>query len=135
MIGDAVGERTVDVSTQVLHLTNGKVSGSIDSETARPEGKRVANWTVEVAGDAMIFSGEVFDSEINDDYAFPFGRDGFNIMFDFRPTDRFANIGVDREVHQTLLNVYDKPFFSVALRPWSGDGMAYAGRAMGESPK
>ncbi len=58
-------------------------------------------------------------------------RDGFNLMFDFRPTAQFAGISVDREVHQTLLNVYEKPFFAIGLRGWSGAHMGYAAIASG----
>ena len=118
--------------TQLLHLTNGRVGGTVESDSDRPEGRRMANWELELAGQSLFFRGDVFDAEINSNYSWPFGRDGFNLMFDFRPLARFADIGVDREVHQTLLNVYEKPFFAVGLRAWSGEGMGYAGTAAGE---
>jgi len=117
--------------TQVLHFTDDVISGTVDSEKERPEGKRVANWQLKRVENGLLFSGEVFDSEINSANDWPFGRDGFNLMFDFRPTAHFAGIGVDRQVHQTLLNVYEKPFFAVALRAWSGANMGYAAIASG----
>ena len=117
--------------TRVLHFTDDTVTGTVDSEKDRPEGKRIANWKIQRVDDGLLFSGEVFDSEINSKNAWPFGRDGFNLMFDFRPTAQFADIGVDRDVHQTLLNVYDKPFFSVGLRAFAGANMGFAATAAG----
>lgn len=126
--GDAQRLFIIDLCrTQVLHFNaENVISGVVDSENERPEGKRIANWEVRRVGKGLLFSGEVFDSSINNTAIWPFGRDGFNLMFDFRPTAQFADIGVDREVHQTLLNVYEQPFFSVGLRGWSGVNMGYA---------
>lgn len=117
--------------TRVLHFANDVVTGTIESEKDRPEGKRMATWQVQRVEGGLLFSGEVFDSELNSNYVWPWGRDGFNLQFDFRPTERFANIGVDGDVYQTLLNVYEKPFFSVAVRPWTGLNMGLAATASG----
>ena len=131
--GDADSLYIIDLCrTQVLHFVNDRVDGTVEGAPGRPEGARVATWRLQRVGHGLLFSGEVFDSEINGSYDWPFGRDGFNLMFDFRPTQRFADIGVDREVHQTLLNVRETPFFAVGLRAWSGEGMGYAGTAAGE---
>jgi hypothetical protein len=103
----------------------------VESATPRPEGPRLATWRLQRLGDELLFSGEVFDGELNANYSWPFGRDGFNLMFDLRPTAHFADIGVDREVHQTLLNVRDTPLFAIGLRPWSGAGMGFVGSVGG----
>ena len=132
--GDAQRLYIIDLCrTQVLHFDHdGTIKGTVESESDRPEGKRVANWEVRRVDKGLLFSGEVFDSEILSPIgAWPFGREGFNLMFDFRPTAQFADIGVDREVHQTILNVYEKPIFGVGLRAWSGADMGYAAYATG----
>ena len=119
--GDAQRLYIIDLCrTQVLHFDNDVIRGVVESDKQRPEGKRVANWELRRVGQGLLFSGEVFDSEIKSNNPWPFGHDGFNLMFDFRPTTQFAGISVDREVHQTLLNVYDRPFFAIGLRAWSG---------------
>lgn len=130
--GDAQRLFIIDLCrTQVLHFHDDVIRGVVESEKPRPEGQRVANWQLRREGKGLLFSGEVFDSEINSNNVWPFGRDGFNLMFDFRPTAQFAGISVDREVHQTLLNVYEKPFFAVGLRGWSGANMGFAAVASG----
>jgi lysophospholipase L1-like esterase len=130
--GDAQRLYIIDLCrTRVLHFDHGVIRGVVESDKDRPEGKRVANWELRRVGQGLLFSGEVFDSEINANSIWPFDRDGFNLMFDFRPPGQFAGISVDREVHQTLLNVYEKPFFAVGLRGWSGANMGYAATASG----
>ncbi len=117
--------------TQVLHLTDNKVSGEIFSTKDRPEGKKLATWEAQRVDNNLQLNFEIFDKEIVADGVWPFNRDGLNLMLDFRPTERFADIGVDREVTQTFLNVRDKPFFSVGLRAWTGLGMDFAATASG----
>jgi len=132
--GDAQRLYIIDLCrTQVLHFDkDGVAKGVVESEKERPEGKRIANWEVRRVGKGLLFSGEVFTPQIlNTNSVWPFGREGFNLMFDFRPAAQFADIGVDREVHQTLLNVYEQPFFSVGLRAWSGANIGYAAVASG----
>jgi lysophospholipase L1-like esterase len=130
--GDARRLYIIDLCrTRVLHFRNDIIRGVVESDQNRPEGKRVANWQLRRVGSGLLFSGEVFDSEIKNNGTWPFGRDGFNLMFDFRPAELFAGISVDREVHQTLLNVYEKPFFAIGLRAWSGAHMGYAAVASG----
>jgi lysophospholipase L1-like esterase len=132
-VGDADSLYIIDLCrTRVLHFVDDVAEGTVDGPANRPEGARIATWRLQRVENGLLFSGEVWDTEINSNYAWPFGKDGFNLMFDFRPTARFAGIGVDREVHQTLLNVREKPFFSVGLRAWSGEGMGAAGNAAGE---
>jgi hypothetical protein len=80
----------------------------------------------------LLISGEVFDSELNGDEYWPWGRDGVNIWLDWRPAERFAGIGVDEDVHMTLLKVMEKPRFTCTLIPWVGRGMHLAADAGGE---
>lgn len=124
----------VDLSrTQVLHLKNDRVSGVIESAYERPNGKRLATWEARRIGDSLALDFEVFDKDIvSTSNVWPFLRDGLNLMLDFRPTDRFAAIGVDREVTQLFLNVRDQPFFGVGLRAWTGWGMDFASYTQGE---
>lgn len=118
--------------TQVLHFKDNVVSGTVTSEADREEGKLIANWQAERVDDYLLLTFEVFDNEINPDGVWPFSRDGLNLMIDYRPTARFADISVDREVTQLFLDVREKPFFSVGLRAWTGVGMDFAANAAGE---
>jgi len=112
--------------TPVLHLKDGAVEGVVKAEGERPEGQTVATWRVEARKDGLLFSGEVFDSEIRSDGFWPWSRDGVNLYLDFRPPARFADISFDEEVHITILTVHDKPSFGATLIPWVGRGMHLA---------
>jgi len=114
---------------RVLHLTDGKVSGTVESRVERPEGRKVADWTVEWHGTNLFVHGETFDSDIESGEFWPWARDGVNFWFDFRPTERFADIGLDEEVHMAILQVADMPAFSATLIPWLGRGMHLAADA------
>lgn len=111
---------------RVLHLKDGKASGVIDGPADRSQGPRVANWSLAVDGNTLTLEAEIFDSEIRSDSAWAWGRSGATVWLDYRGGDRFADINVDSDVHQTVLNVYDKPFFTGVLRPWLGRGMGNA---------
>jgi lysophospholipase L1-like esterase len=118
--------------TRVLKLTNGTVSGEIQSAVARPEGPTVATWTIEDTGKALWFSGEVRDTELAWDGYFPFQRDSVMFWLDLRPAERFAGIGLDRDVADLILAVRDQPGFCVAPVPWVGPRLIYATWAGGE---
>lgn len=117
--------------TAVLHFKDDRVSGVVETDQDRPEGKRLATWEVQRLGESLLLNFEVFTKDIVPEGPWPFSRDGLNLMLDFRPTQRFADIGIDREVTQTFLNVREKPFFSLALRAWTGQGMDSAATAAG----
>ncbi|MBA3684288.1 MAG: hypothetical protein H0W72_03500 [Planctomycetes bacterium] len=127
-VGDQRQLCIIDLSrTRVLHFKEDKVSGSLESELARPEGKRLATWEAQRLGDRLAVNIEVFDRElVSGNEVWPFSRDGLNLMFDFRPKERFADIGVDREVTQLFVNVRDEPFFATGLRAWTGWGMDFS---------
>ena len=80
----------------------------------------------------MQLDVEVTDDKINSSSEWAFARDGLNLYFDLRPTNRFANINLDADVHQTMINRYEKPCVTAALRPWLGDGMDRAAICSGE---
>lgn len=117
--------------TQVLHFADNKVSGTV---AADQEGgpRQVGTWEAIRQGDDLLLNFEVFTGRIEPEGIWPFSRDGLNLMLDFRPKERFADIGVDQEVTQLFLNVREKPFFSVGLRAWTGHGMDSAATAAGE---
>ena len=128
--------------TRVLHFQNDTISGVLESKEDRPEGRKVANWRVSRIDNRFLGEAEVFDSEIRPggvNYIrppggpdWPYSREGVTFWMDYRPTERFADIGADSDVHQVMLHVYDKPFFNVAFWPWVGRGMIAAGRCTGE---
>jgi lysophospholipase L1-like esterase len=112
--------------TPVLHLKDGAVEGTVKAETDRPEGPTVATWRIETYENGLLFSGEVFDTEIRSDEFWPWGYDGVNLYLDMRPPERFADISFDEDVHITCLTVHDKPRFGGTLIPWVGRGMHLA---------
>ncbi len=136
---DAQGRRAVYVldlaRVPVLHLKDGKVSGTIlaPEGTERPEGRPAAQWTLSVVdGKSLLIEAEVFDSEIRSDADWPWAQDGLIVWLDYRPTERFADIGLDSDVYMFLLNAYEQPRFAVSLRPWTGRGITGAAVAGGE---
>ncbi len=117
----------------VLHLTDNAVSGVIAGDAARPEGARAAAWTLAVRdGKWLSLEVEVFDSQICPEHDWPWGQDGLTVWLDYRPTERFADIGVDADVYQAMLIPYEQPHFAVALRPWQGRSIWGAAVAGGE---
>lgn len=105
----------------VLHLTDNKVSGVIEGDATRAEGKKAAEWTLSVVdGKWLSLEVEVFDSQICPENIWPWGQDGLTVWMDYRPATRFADIGVDADVYQAFLLPYEKPTFAVSLRPWLG---------------
>ena len=67
----------------VLHPVNGVVSGVVDTEIDRPEGKHVANWTLSFSGKAMVFEAEVFSLAAR----------RFGFLFPLGTPGRFALVG------------------------------------------
>ena len=116
----------------VLHLKDNAIGGTVDSTTDRPGGRHVATWTLRRNGGELLLDADVVDGSIESGAQWAWGRDGLNLFWDLRPTARFADINLDADVHQTLVNVYDQPFFTVMVRPWLGTGMEFAATAGGE---
>jgi hypothetical protein len=118
--------------TRVAHLKDGRAGGEIRTDKERAEGKLVGTWQVELVDKALLLSGEVTDSSICPLNFWPCGRDGVNVWLDLRPTPRFADVGVDADVFQTILAVRDQPRFGCTLVPWLGRGMHLAADSGGE---
>ncbi|MGD0094436.1 MAG: GDSL-type esterase/lipase family protein [Planctomycetota bacterium] len=116
----------------VLHFRDNLISGTLESATDRPEGRHVASWQLRRNGAELLLEADVNDSQIVSSSEWAFGRDGLNLFFDLRPAERFGGINFDSDVHQTIVNVYEQPFFAAALRPWLGDGMDRAAVCSGE---
>jgi lysophospholipase L1-like esterase len=118
--------------TRVLHLKDNQVSGVIKGEAKDSEGKKQVDWTLSVVdGKWLLLEAEVFDAEICTESEWPWGQDGLSVWMDYRPDERFADIGVDADVYMTMLLPYEKPRFGVSLRPWLGRGICGPGVAGG----
>ncbi len=128
-----VSERVVTVSNSVflvdycavpvLHFTNDVTAGTVSN---------IATWQLHRDAGALQLDVAVTTTQINSSSEWAFARNGLNMFFDLRPTNRFALINVDADVHQTMINMYEKPFVAAALRPWLGDGMDRAAVCSGE---
>lgn len=116
----------------VLHFRGNVISGTLESATDRPEGRRVASWQLRRNVGELLLDADVADSQIESFSEWAFARDGLNLFFDLRPAGRLGDINVDADVHQTIVNVHEQPFFAAALRPWLGDGMDRAAVCSGE---
>ena len=112
--------------TRVLKPKDGVAGGEIRADADRPEGRLVGTWQLEDKGSALWFSGEVMDSEIVWQGDWPWSRDGVQIWLDLRPADRFADIGIDRDVASLFLTVRDQPQFCVSSLAWVSPRMTYA---------
>jgi len=132
--GKRMGLFIIDLCrTRVMHLQDGKVSGTVTGPATRPEGAKAADWTLSVLdGKALLFEADVYDSEIRTDHQWPWGQDGLQLWLDYRPTKRFADVGLDSDVYMLMLHPYEKPRFAVALRPWLGRGVYASAVAGGE---
>jgi len=118
--------------TRVLKLKDGKFSGEIATGVDRQGGKQVATWELEDKGISLWFSGQVMNPALHWDSYFPFGRDGIQLWLDLRPPDRFADIGIDRDMALLFLSPRDQPYFTMGLVPWIGPHMIYATWINGE---
>lgn len=114
--------------TRVLHLEQDRTEGTLVRER---DGRHLADWRIHRQEGSLSLEFEVYVASIYAEHIWPFARDGLNLMFDFRPTERFADIGIDREVTQLFLNVREHPFFSIGVRAWSGLGLDLAATAAG----
>ena len=94
----------VDVcAARVLHFKDNEIAGTIDSATDRPEGRRVAAWTLRRNAGELLLEVEVADSQLDATSEWAWGRDGLNLFWDLRPTERFADINLDSDVQGRLV--------------------------------
>lgn len=119
-------------SVPVLHMQDNTVSGTITSATERPEGALVATWKISTHGKGLVLSGEVFDDDIQGRSDWPWGRENVTVWLDLRTGERFAGIGFDEDVYQSIITVREEPLFACSLQPWQGRGMEWAANVGGQ---
>ena len=126
----------VDIARNaLLHMKDGKASGSIDSEAQRPEGARVCDYSFWKEGRILHFEAAVKDTQLASDRAtngWPWGGDAITLYLDLRPTARFAGLGLERDVYQLWFQPQGSPSFSPGFRPWYGKGLENALCPFGE---
>ena len=112
--------------TRVLLMKNGVCEGEVTAEKPRPEGPRVATWRVEERGPDLWFSGRSFASTWParpkppaETWMNSGAKNGFMMMLDLRPADRFADNNFDRDMHMVFLQVLQDPWCVLPLA-WEG---------------
>ncbi len=131
--GDARQLALVDLCrTRVLHVQDGRTSGTIAGKEGRADGQPAVTWTLRPAGKGLLLEADVRDGEICAASDWPWARDGLTLWLDVRPAARFASINPDCDVHQILLNVRAQPAFMTALRGWLGRGLDAAASLGGD---
>ncbi len=111
--------------TRVLKPVNGVVEGEVVTDRPRSEGPTVARWRLEETPEGELwFTGTVRADEYprgqGGIFRNVFGLNGLQMVFDFRPAERFANLNFDRDVHMVILSVCDQPHFSAQALAWMG---------------
>ena len=108
----------------VIHMKDGRASGEIVTDLPRSEGAKVCSWTVREDGGDLWFTGRVFADEFGykpyGSWGNVFNMNGLQMLFDFRPGDRFAGVNTDRDAPMVLMSVLDDPYFSVMPLVWMG---------------
>ena len=104
--------------TRVVRMVDGACSGEIRTDVQRPEGPLVSTWKVEERGPDLWISGRAYASSYParpkppaETWMNVGGMNGFMVMLDLRPADRFADNNFDRDMHMA--------FFSVLNDPWA----------------
>ena len=110
--------------TKVMDMTKGSVEGEVLTQEPRSEGPKVAKWRFEEDGaDLWIFGHMTADSfpkrPGNEIWMNSAGMNGFQLILDLRPADRFADNCFDRDVPMIMYSVCDKPW-SVLPLVWEG---------------
>ncbi len=110
--------------TKVYHMKDGVARGEISTDEPRSEGRVVGTWEMRVDGGDLWLSGGMRAEEWparlppeRDIWMNTSGMNGVMALFDFRPTDRFAENRFDHDVNMVHLNVLREPWSVLAL-PW-----------------
>jgi hypothetical protein len=131
--GESMQWYVVDLScVPVLHLKDNRLLGQITTDERRDEGSLVGTWSLQKFEDGLFIEGKVFDDDIQSLSQWPWGRDNVTLWLDLRPEDRFAGIGFEEDVYQSIIAVQDKPAFACSLHPWQGRGMELAANVGGQ---
>ncbi len=108
----------------VVHLKDGKAAGEVVTSLARDEGPKVCAWQMREDGGDLWLTGR---TSANDFAYKPYGpwgnvfnMNGLQVLFDFRPGDRFAGLNPDRDAPMVLLSVLGDPEFAVMPFVWQG---------------
>jgi len=101
---------------RVLHFSGDTLAESVSA----PSGATLAGFRLTRQGPVLLLEAEVTDSVIKSGEMWAFSRDGLNLFLDLRGANLFGGINPDTQVHQAFVNVYEKPLFAAALRPWPG---------------
>lgn len=109
---------------RVIHLKDGRASGTIVTDQPRREGATVCTWEVREEGPDLWFTGRTTADEFGykpyGAWANVFNMNGLQALFDFRPFDRFAGVNPDRDAPMVLLSVLDDPAFTIMPLVWMG---------------
>lgn len=109
-------------SAKVYHMTNGEVSGELSTTEPRSEGSKVCTWTMREDGPDLWFTGHAFaDSwqvKRHGTWENLWNMNGLQLMWDFRPGDRFAGLNPDRDTAMTLLSITAEPHFASLPFVW-----------------
>ena len=109
-------------TTAVVHMDGGKAEGAITTDKPRHEGPKVADWKVEEDGKDLWVSGFTYGDEPSrksyGTWANVFSMNGLQVMFDFRPLDRFAGFNPDRDAPMVLVGIVEDPAFAVMPFVW-----------------
>ena len=108
----------------VVQMKNGVAQGKIETEKVRREGATVCTWEVREDGPDLWLSGFTTADEPSrktyGPWANVFNMNGAQVLFDFRPTERFAGVNPDRDAPMVLFSVLEDPQFSVMPFVWMG---------------
>ena len=112
--------------TRVIDMTRGFCTGEVRTDVERPEGPLVATWRIEEDGADLWMSGHSTASSFpprpkppQETWMNSGGVNGFFVMLDLRPADRFADNNFDRDMHMLSFSVIDNPW-SVLPLAWEG---------------
>lgn len=113
--------------TLVYQMKDGKASGEVRTSLPRAEGPLVATWQVEENGPELWLTGRVYGRnwpvQKRGLWSNAFQQNGLQLLFDFRPGERFADLSPDRDTHTMLMSVYREPHFAVGPLAWLNRGI------------
>jgi len=108
--------------TGVIHMKDGKASGEVVTDLPRQAGPKVCTWQVREDGPDLWFTGHTtaheFDYKPYGPWGNVFHMNGLQMLFDFRPGDRFAGFNTDRDAPMVLMSIVHQPEFAVMPLVW-----------------
>lgn len=109
-------------SAKVYHMTDGEVAGELTTTEPRSEGPKVCTWRMKEDGPDLWFTGHAFADSWQEKKHGTWDNlwcmNGLQLMWDFRPADRFATINPDRDTSMTLLSITAEPHFAALPFVW-----------------